>query len=53
MASPCNKEEFKNNIHAYVKLRVNHGAQNQADRLVMIAEARREPWLGRYGGVLQ
>ena len=48
----CNKEEFKNNIHAYVKLWKHHGAQNQADRLVMIAEARREPWLGRYGGVL-
>ena len=38
----CNKEEFKNNIHAYVKLWKHHGAQNQADRLVMIAEARRE-----------
>ena len=48
----CNKEEFKNNIHAYVKLWKHHGAQNQADRLVMVAEARREPWLGRYGGVL-
>ena len=48
----CNKPEFKNNIHAYVKLWKHHGAQNQADRLVKVAEARREPWLGRYGGVL-
>ena len=39
----CNKPEFKNNIHAYVKLWKHHGAQNQADRLVKVAEARREP----------
>ncbi|MGO1591937.1 MAG: ribulokinase [Ancrocorticia sp.] len=48
----CNKPEFKDNIHAYVKLWKHHGAQNQADRLVKVAEARREKWLGRYGGVL-
>lgn len=48
----CNKPEYKNNIHAYVKLWKHHGAQDQATRLVKVAEARREWWLGRYGGVL-
>ncbi len=48
----CEKDEFKNNIHAYVKLWKHHGAQDQATRLVKVAEARREDWLQRYGGVL-
>lgn len=48
----CEKPGFENNIHAYVKLWKHHGAQDQADRLVKVAEARREPWLARYGGVL-
>ncbi len=48
----CEKPGFENEIHAYPKLWKHHGAQNQAIRLVKIAEARREPWLARYGGVL-
>lgn len=48
----CEKPGFENDIHAYVKLWKHHGAQNQATRLVKIAEVRREPWLARYGGVL-
>ena len=48
----CEKPGFENNIHAYVKLWKHHGAQDQATRLVKVAEARREEWLGRYGGVL-
>lgn len=48
----CKKPGFENNIHAWVKLWKHHGAQDQATRLVKIAEARREAWLGRYGGVL-
>lgn len=48
----CEKPGFENNIHAYVKLWKHHGAQDQATRLVKVAEARREWWLGRYGGVL-
>ncbi|MDO4887591.1 MAG: ribulokinase [Actinomycetaceae bacterium] len=48
----CEKPDFENNIHAYVKLWKHHGAQDQATRLVKVAEARREWWLPRYGGVL-
>ncbi|AWE42969.1 MULTISPECIES: ribulokinase [unclassified Actinobaculum] len=48
----CQKPGFENNIHAWVKLWKHHGAQDQADRLVQVAKARREPWLARYGGVL-
>ncbi|WP_316669516.1 ribulokinase [uncultured Propionibacterium sp.] len=48
----CEKPGFEDDIHAYPKLWKHHGAQNQATRLVKIAEARREPWLARYGGVL-
>jgi L-ribulokinase len=48
----CQKPGFENNIHAWVKLWKHHGAQDQADRLVQVAQARREPWLARYGGVL-
>ncbi|MEZ7898387.1 MAG: ribulokinase [Flaviflexus sp.] len=48
----CEREEFKNNPHAYIKLWKHHGAQDQADRLVKAAEDRNESWLPRYGGVL-
>lgn len=48
----CEREEFKNNPHAYIKLWKHHGAQDQADRLVKAAQERDEPWLSRYGGVL-
>lgn len=48
----CEKEEFKNNPHAYIKLWKHHGGQDQADRIVALAKERNEPWLGRYGGVL-
>ncbi|MCF2706036.1 ribulokinase [Arcanobacterium haemolyticum] len=48
----CEKPGFENNIHAYVKLWKHHGAQDQANRLVQVAQARREDWLSRYGGVL-
>lgn len=46
------REEFKNNPHAYIKLWKHHGAQKQADRIVSLAESRNENWLSRYGGVL-
>lgn len=45
-------EEFKDEPHAYVKLWKHHGATDQADRIVKLAQVRREPWLARYGGVL-
>ena len=48
----CEREEFKNNPHAYIKLWKHHGGQEQADRLQKVAEARGEEWLPRYGGQL-
>lgn len=48
----CERDEFKNNPHAYIKLWKHHGAQDQADRLVKAAQDRNEEWLPRYGGVL-
>ncbi|AHU90075.1 ribulokinase [Trueperella pyogenes] len=48
----CEKEEFAANPHAYVKLWKHHGAQDQADRIIALAEARGEEWLERYGGIL-
>lgn len=48
----CQKPQFANNPHAWVKLWKHHGAQDQADRLVAAAKERGETWLSRYGGVL-
>lgn len=48
----CEKPEFKNNPHAYMKLWKHHGGQDQADRIVKLAQERNESWLPRYGGVL-
>jgi L-ribulokinase len=46
----CCLEEFELRPHAYPKLWRHHAAQEQADRITALAEARREPWLARYGG---
>ncbi len=48
----CELPEFKDHPHAYVKLWKHHGAQDQADRIVALAEERNEDWLARYGGIL-
>lgn len=48
----CLIDDFANEPHAWVKLWKHHGAQDQADRIVKLAQARREPWLARYGGIL-
>ena len=48
----CQLPEFRNEPHAWVKLWKHHGAQEQADRIVKLAQVRREPWLARYGGIL-
>lgn len=48
----CLLDEYANEPHAWVKLWKHHGAQDQADRIVKLAQARREPWLARYGGIL-
>ncbi|MBT2700489.1 ribulokinase [Bacillus sp. ISL-40] len=46
----CFKEEFSNHPHSYVKLWKHHAAQDEANRLNEIAEARGEQFLQRYGG---
>lgn len=44
------KNEFRNNPHAYVKLWKHHAAQPHADRINELARQRGEKWLPRYGG---
>jgi L-ribulokinase len=46
----CFKDEFINHPHGYVKLWKHHAAQDEANRLNEIAEARGEKFLQRYGG---
>lgn len=48
----CEKDEFRNNPHAYVKLWKHHGGQAQADKLLAVAQERGEKWLPRYGGLM-
>ena len=46
----CELPDLAGRPHAYVKLWNHHAAQAQADRIKALAEARKEPWLKRYGG---
>jgi len=46
----CELPEYTGRPHAYVKLWKHHAAQAQADRITALADERKEPWLGRYGG---
>ncbi|MBO1512548.1 ribulokinase [Metabacillus bambusae] len=46
----CLTEEFKDHPHSFVKLWKHHAAQDEANRLNEIAEARGEKFLQRYGG---
>ncbi|MGF6947916.1 L-ribulokinase [Neobacillus sp. B4I6] len=46
----CFNAEFRNHPHSYVKLWKHHAAQDEANRLNEIAEARGEKFLQRYGG---
>ncbi|RFU61798.1 ribulokinase [Peribacillus glennii] len=46
----CNKEKFRGNPHAWVKLWKHHAAQDQATRINTLAEQHGEIWLKRYGG---
>ena len=48
----CELEEFRNRPHAYVKLWKHHGAHQQSERMVALADERDEKWLGRYGGII-
>ena len=46
----CNKREYKDERHAYVKLWKHHAAQKDADEINELASKRGEPWLSIYGG---
>ncbi|MEH6993274.1 ribulokinase [Neobacillus drentensis] len=46
----CFQPELSSNPHSYVKLWKHHAAQDEANRLNEIAEARGEKFLARYGG---
>jgi L-ribulokinase len=46
----CCLDELRAEPHAWVKLWKHHAAQPEADLINEVAEARREPWLRRYGG---
>jgi L-ribulokinase len=46
----CFLDEFKSKPNAWIKLWKHHAAQDHANRLNAIAEARGEKWLSRYGG---
>jgi len=46
----CFHEELRGNPHSWVKLWKHHAAQDEANRLNVIAEAREEKFLPRYGG---
>lgn len=48
----CELDEFKNNPHAYVKLWKHHGASEQAERIVELAEKKGVDWLDRFGGAV-
>jgi L-ribulokinase len=44
------KEGYKDNPHSWLKLWKHHAAQDEANRINELAEARGEKWLSRYGG---
>jgi L-ribulokinase len=48
----CDLSEFRERMHAYVKLWKHHAAQPQADRINALAHERGESWINRYGGRL-
>jgi len=46
----CERNEFRTNPHAWVKLWKHHAAQPEADRINALARERNEFWLRNYGG---
>lgn len=46
----CYQDAYRDEPHAYVKLWKHHAAQDEANRINEIAEARGESFLSRYGG---
>jgi L-ribulokinase len=46
----CMLPQHRDNPHSWVKLWKHHAAQDEANKINRIAEARGEKWLKRYGG---
>ncbi|KHF41662.1 ribulokinase [Halalkalibacter okhensis] len=46
----CKDSKWKNDPHAWVKLWKHHAAQDEADKMTLLASQRNEEWLKRYGG---
>ncbi|AGA57170.1 L-ribulokinase [Thermobacillus composti KWC4] len=46
----CMLPPYRDNPHSWVKLWKHHAAQDEANKINRIAEARGEKWLKRYGG---
>jgi len=46
----CLLPQYRDNPHSWVKLWKHHAAQDEANKINRIAEARGEKWLKRYGG---
>ncbi|MFT4217167.1 MAG: ribulokinase [Micropruina sp.] len=48
----CQRQEYADRPHAYVKLWKHHGGQAEADQIIEVARKRGESWLPRYGDTL-
>lgn len=48
----CQRQEYADRPHAYVKLWKHHGGQAEADQIIEVARNRGESWLPRYGDTL-
>jgi L-ribulokinase len=48
----CRLPQFAQQPHAWPKLWKHHGAKTQTDRLNAVARARKEKFLGNYGGII-
>lgn len=48
----CLLDDFRKEPFAWPKLWKHHGAQAQTDRINQVAQARKEKFLARYGGVI-
>ena len=46
----CQKPEYRNTPHAWVKLWKHHAAQDEANKINDMAVKMNEPWLKKYGG---
>lgn len=48
----CQKPEYRNNPHAWVKLWKHHAAEKYARQILEVASRREESWLKRYGNTV-